>query len=123
MRAAADEADKADKAGSEGVPEPSTNSQEKPLPKPTRARIRSAEYVSSSVNLQSCPPAIHPEIAVVGRSNVGKSSLINMLTGRRALALVSKTPGSFWAVYKAYDPDQSTPVLKTLPARKDKQFV
>lgn len=56
-------------------------------------QIKSAEYSTSSVNLQQCPPPLYPEIAVIGRSNVGKSSLINMLTGRKELALVSKTPG------------------------------
>lgn len=68
------------------------------LPAPTHTRIRTAKYVTSSVKLDQCPPATHPEIAVVGRSNVGKSSLINMLTGRRDLALVSKTPGTLHAL-------------------------
>ena len=58
-------------------------------------RVRKAEYVSSSVKLEQCPAPVMPEIAVIGRSNVGKSSLINMLTGRKDLALVSKTPGKF----------------------------
>lgn len=49
--------------------------------------------MKSSTTLDSCPPAVLPEFAVIGRSNVGKSSLINMLTGQKALALVSKTPG------------------------------
>lgn len=49
--------------------------------------------MKSSTTLDSCPPAVQPEFAVIGRSNVGKSSLINMLTGQKALALVSKTPG------------------------------
>ena len=57
-------------------------------------QIKSAEYCTSSVKLTQCPPPIHPEIAVIGRSNVGKSSLINLLTGRKELALVSKTPGT-----------------------------
>jgi len=56
-------------------------------------RVRRAEYIGSSVKLEQCPPPTMPEIAVIGRSNVGKSSLINMLTGRKDLALVSKTPG------------------------------
>lgn len=49
--------------------------------------------MKSSTTLESCPAAVLPEFAVIGRSNVGKSSLINMLTGQKALALVSKTPG------------------------------
>lgn len=49
--------------------------------------------MKSSTSLAQCPPARLPEFAVIGRSNVGKSSLINLLTGQKALALVSKTPG------------------------------
>ncbi|EFN59273.1 hypothetical protein CHLNCDRAFT_17068, partial [Chlorella variabilis] len=56
-------------------------------------RVKSAEFVKSSTSVEQCPPARYPEFAVIGRSNVGKSSLINMLTGRNALAMVSKTPG------------------------------
>ena len=51
--------------------------------------------MKSSKTLEQCPPARLPEFAVIGRSNVGKSSLINLLTGQKALALVSKTPGEF----------------------------
>ena len=57
-------------------------------------QIKSAEYCTSSVKLVQCPAPTLPEIAVIGRSNVGKSSLINLLTGRKELALVSKTPGN-----------------------------
>lgn len=56
-------------------------------------RVQSAEFVKSSVKLSQCPPPTLPEIAVIGRSNVGKSSLINTITNRKQLALVSKTPG------------------------------
>lgn len=49
--------------------------------------------MKSSTSLEQCPPARLPEFAVIGRSNVGKSSLINLLTGQKALAAVSKTPG------------------------------
>jgi GTP-binding protein len=55
--------------------------------------IRKAEFVSSSPDLKRCPVTHLPEFAFIGRSNVGKSSLINMLTGRNALAKVSQTPG------------------------------
>lgn len=55
--------------------------------------IKTAEYKRSSKSLDSCPPGALPEYAFIGRSNVGKSSLINMLTGRRKLALTSSTPG------------------------------
>jgi hypothetical protein len=63
------------------------------LPAARNVRVKSAEFIKSSVNVQGCPPASFPEFAVIGRSNVGKSSLINMLTGRNSLAMVSKTPG------------------------------
>jgi GTP-binding protein len=50
-------------------------------------------FVSAAGSLVSLPPMAGPEIAFAGRSNVGKSSLINALTGRRALARTSHTPG------------------------------
>ena len=50
-------------------------------------------FVKSSAKLQECPEADRPEYTFIGRSNVGKSSLINMLTGRTALAKTSSTPG------------------------------
>ncbi|KAH7430412.1 hypothetical protein KP509_09G097300 [Ceratopteris richardii] len=57
------------------------------------AHIEHAEFVKSSVNVQDCPKGGLPEFAFVGRSNVGKSSLINTLVCRRQLAKTSKTPG------------------------------
>lgn len=65
------------------------------LPPPSNVKVKSAEFVKSSVTLEQCPKASYPEFAVIGRSNVGKSSLINMITGRKSLAMVSKTPGGF----------------------------
>ncbi len=55
--------------------------------------ITSAEYLISSATYKQCPPADRPEYAFIGRSNVGKSSLINMLTQKRNLAKTSATPG------------------------------
>jgi ribosome biogenesis GTP-binding protein YsxC/EngB len=55
--------------------------------------IQSAELQASAPDFASCPPPALPEYAVIGRSNVGKSSLINMLTRRNGLARVSATPG------------------------------
>jgi len=55
--------------------------------------IKSADFISSSPNISSCPQLKLAEFAFIGRSNVGKSSLINMLTNRKSLAKVSQTPG------------------------------
>ena len=55
--------------------------------------IKAAEYLKSSARLDQCPEPDRPEYAFIGRSNVGKSSLINMLTGRKGLAKTSGTPG------------------------------
>ncbi|MDH7478835.1 MAG: ribosome biogenesis GTP-binding protein YihA/YsxC, partial [Syntrophomonadaceae bacterium] len=56
-------------------------------------KITSAEYVISAADPGQFPADNLPELALVGRSNVGKSSLINRLTGRRSLAKTSSTPG------------------------------
>lgn len=55
--------------------------------------IRSAKYLISSPKVELCPTPDKPEYAFIGRSNVGKSSLINMLTGQKALAKTSGSPG------------------------------
>ena len=55
--------------------------------------IKEARFVKSSTGLKGCPLDNLPEYAFVGRSNVGKSSLINMLTNRNKLAKTSTTPG------------------------------
>ena len=56
-------------------------------------QITSSEFIKSASKLAECPLAEYPEFALVGRSNVGKSSLINMITQRRQLAKSSVTPG------------------------------
>ncbi|MEP0987717.1 ribosome biogenesis GTP-binding protein YihA/YsxC [Ekhidna sp.] len=56
-------------------------------------QIKSAEFVISSPNVTDCPESSIPEYAFIGRSNVGKSSLINHLTNRKKLAKTSSTPG------------------------------
>ncbi|MDD3262568.1 MAG: ribosome biogenesis GTP-binding protein YihA/YsxC [Candidatus Absconditabacteria bacterium] len=56
-------------------------------------QIASAQFIKSASKLSECPVAHFPEFALVGRSNVGKSSLINMLTQRKQLAKSSVTPG------------------------------
>ncbi len=56
-------------------------------------KIQSARFITSSSSLSTCPPALLPEAAFVGRSNVGKSSLLNCLLGRKGLAKTSGTPG------------------------------
>lgn len=55
--------------------------------------MQEVRYVASYPSISSCPKDERPEYAFIGRSNVGKSSLINMLTGRNGLARISKKPG------------------------------
>lgn len=55
--------------------------------------IKSAEFIISNAVVSKCPNTSNPEYAFIGRSNVGKSSLINMLTGNSKLAKTSATPG------------------------------
>lgn len=55
--------------------------------------IKNAKYEISNARVEACPDLKVPEYAFIGRSNVGKSSLINMLTNRKALAKTSQKPG------------------------------
>jgi len=57
------------------------------------SRIKDVEFVKSSPKAKDCPKDHRPEFAILGRSNVGKSSLINSLVRKKELALTSKKPG------------------------------
>jgi GTP-binding protein len=62
-------------------------------PSPAGWRVVHAAFVRSAPSVAECPPGDRPELALAGRSNAGKSSLLNALCGRRGLARVSRTPG------------------------------
>ena len=71
-------------------------------------KILTATFKASSPDLASCPESALPEFALIGRSNVGKSSLINMLTRSEGLAKVSQIPGktqliNFFTINKAWN--------------------
>jgi GTP-binding protein len=55
--------------------------------------VKSTEFIISNTDLAKCPKPDKPEVAFIGRSNVGKSSLINMLSNKKDLAKISSTPG------------------------------
>jgi GTP-binding protein len=82
-------------------------------------KIFAAEFIKSCVSPEQFPSGDLPEIAFVGRSNVGKSSLINSLLNRRDLAKISRTPGKTRAVnlflISTSDPDLSQFYLVDLP--------
>ncbi len=84
-----------------------------------RMKILSAEFIRSCLVPEQFPPGEIPEIAFVGRSNVGKSSLINSLLHRRDLVKVSRTPGKTRAVnlfrVSTSDPDLAQFYLVDLP--------
>jgi GTP-binding protein len=65
----------------------------KATPKPQAPRIVSAEFVAAAARPRELPPAQSVEIAFAGRSNVGKSTLLNLLMQRQGLARTSSTPG------------------------------
>jgi GTP-binding protein len=55
--------------------------------------IKTAEFICSNTQISKLPPPVMPEYAFIGRSNVGKSSLINMLAAKKGMAKTSQTPG------------------------------
>jgi GTP-binding protein len=59
------------------------------------SRIKEVAFVKSSPRAKDCPRDDRPEFAILGRSNVGKSSLINSLVRKKEIALTSKKPGLF----------------------------
>jgi GTP-binding protein len=80
-------------------------------------KIEKIEFVCSSPSLQFCPKEDIPEFAFIGRSNVGKSSLINMLASQKGLAKVSGTPGKTRLLnhFKVESPGSSSWFLVDLP--------
>ena len=56
-------------------------------------QVKKAEFIISNTDVKKCPAPGMPEYAFIGRSNIGKSSLINMLTNRKSLAKTSRKPG------------------------------
>lgn len=72
------------------------------LPPPVNSRVKKADFVRSSTKTADCPKDKKHEFAVIGRSNVGKSSLINSLAESKGLARTSKNPGASppaWATH------------------------
>jgi GTP-binding protein len=65
--------------------------------------IKEAVFVVSNTEIKNCPTDKKPEFAFIGRSNVGKSSLINMLTGKKGLAKTSGTPGKTQLINHFYN--------------------
>jgi GTP-binding protein len=73
------------------------------------------QFISASPSIETLPPMVGMEVAFAGRSNVGKSSLINALTGRNALARTSHTPGRTQELIFFEGPDQAGLRLVDMP--------
>lgn len=85
--------------------------------------IISAEYLISSPDFTKCPPADQPEYAFIGRSNVGKSSLINMLTNHAKLAKTSSSPGKTQMINHFAIQSYKGDSLPARPTKPDKWMV
>jgi len=64
------------------------------------AAVQSIRFLKGAVSVATLPEPYMPEVALIGRSNVGKSSLVNMVMGRKAMAYTSKTPGKTQQVWE-----------------------
>eukprot|EP00804_Cyclotella_cryptica_P017156 CCRYP_003371-RA/>CCRYP_003371-RA protein AED:0.08 eAED:0.08 QI:373/1/1/1/0.8/0.66/6/141/663 len=89
------------------------------------ALVRRTVFVTGAVNMKGCPTPDRGEVAFIGRSNVGKSSLVNMLTNRKSLAFTSKTPGktqqfNFFAVNDKPDLERQIRFGDDVPGSKDR---
>jgi len=88
------------------------------------ALVRRTVFVTGAVDMKGCPEADRGEVAFIGRSNVGKSSLVNMLTNRKSLAFTSKTPGktqqfNYFAVNDKPDLERQIRFGDEVPGTKD----
>ena len=94
-------------------------------------QIKTSEFVISNSDYKRCPEPTKAEIAFIGRSNVGKSSLINILTNKKNLAKTSSTPGKtqlinhfeinddLFDIYAKVEPKNSTFVIDIFVKAKD----
>ena len=90
----------------------------------SNALVRRTLFITGAVSLEGCPPADRGEAAFIGRSNVGKSSLVNMVTNRKSLAYTSKRPGktqqfNFFAVNDKPEKEREIKYGDEIPGDKD----
>lgn len=90
----------------------------------SNALVRRVVFVTGAVDMTGCPPADRGEAAFIGRSNVGKSSLVNMVTNRKSLAYTSKRPGktqqfNFFSVNDKVGREKEIRYGDVLPGSKD----
>ena len=85
--------------------------------------IKEAKYLISSPSFDKCPPPDRPEIAFIGRSNVGKSSLINMLCNNSKLAKISVTPGKTQLINHFEITSTPTPLQKQKGEKQGRWFL